>query len=409
MIAFFHSDAVNLDDLTSAWCRLCFKIFNDLIVRVNGRAVLIIDGIKAPKEGKKMPGVKSLHQSSDNNSKPQYIMGHSCQGISLLVGALKSFLAIPLIIRINEGIKLSPKDKRTIFDKAMLLLDVIGESGPCYLTADAYYAVEKMIHGLFERGHHLVSRVKKSAVAFATPGANLPRNVGRPRKYGERIKLIKIFDDKTLFQTIDSPVYGEADVKLLVRVIDLLWKPVGDVIRFCLVIHPSRGMIVLMTTDLSLLAVDIVKIYGLRFKIEFGFKQAVHQLGCFCYHFWSKSMKKIKRCSGDQYLHKIDEATRELIIKKFTAYQLHLQIGMIAQGLLQYLAIKYCDQIWKSFGGWLRTIRDGIVPSEQVVSIALRNGYYEFLHNKFMPCSFRKFMEERITLYNSREELDLAG
>jgi hypothetical protein len=36
--------------------------------RVNGRRVLVGDGIKVAKSGKKMPGVKLLHQQSD--SKP---------------------------------------------------------------------------------------------------------------------------------------------------------------------------------------------------------------------------------------------------------------------------------------------------------------------------------------------------
>ena len=32
-----------------------------------------------------MPAVKMLHQQSASNSKPEYIMGHSFQAISLLV------------------------------------------------------------------------------------------------------------------------------------------------------------------------------------------------------------------------------------------------------------------------------------------------------------------------------------
>ncbi len=42
----------------------------------------------------------------------------------------------------------------------------------------------------------------------------------------------------------------------------------------------------LMCPDLSLDALSIVRLYGLRFKIELGFKQAVHTLRAFNYHFW---------------------------------------------------------------------------------------------------------------------------
>lgn len=79
----FHSNGLDLNTLTKLWCALALKLFAP--VRVNGRIVCLADGLKVAKEGKKMPGVKKLHQESQNNSKPEYIMGHSFQAISLLV------------------------------------------------------------------------------------------------------------------------------------------------------------------------------------------------------------------------------------------------------------------------------------------------------------------------------------
>src|ERR1017187_625266 len=73
----FHSAAVKPDALAALWARLVLKLF-PAPVRVNGRLVLVGDGIKAAKRGKKMPGVKLLHQQSDSN-KAEYIMGHSCR------------------------------------------------------------------------------------------------------------------------------------------------------------------------------------------------------------------------------------------------------------------------------------------------------------------------------------------
>jgi hypothetical protein len=45
-------------------------------LRVKGRRVLVGEGIKVPKCGRKMPTVKLLHQQSEANTKPEYIMGH---------------------------------------------------------------------------------------------------------------------------------------------------------------------------------------------------------------------------------------------------------------------------------------------------------------------------------------------
>jgi hypothetical protein len=44
-------------------------------------------------------------------------------------------------------------------------------------------------------------------------------------------------------------------------------------IRFVAVIHPHRGVILLMSTDLNLTPLEIVRIYGLRFKIQVSFKR----------------------------------------------------------------------------------------------------------------------------------------
>jgi len=77
------------------------------LLRFNGRIVLLADGIKVGKEGRRMPGVKSLHQESQSNSKSEFIMGHSIQAVSVLAGTTVHAIAVPLTARIHEGIVLS--------------------------------------------------------------------------------------------------------------------------------------------------------------------------------------------------------------------------------------------------------------------------------------------------------------
>jgi hypothetical protein len=104
---------LDLDKLTKIWTKLIIKIHPGTI-RINGKLALCADGLKVPKEGKKMPAVKALHQESESNTKAEYIMGQSCQVVSLLVGAAKSFFAIPLAGRIHEGLIFSNRDKRSV-------------------------------------------------------------------------------------------------------------------------------------------------------------------------------------------------------------------------------------------------------------------------------------------------------
>ena len=63
LIDCFHSSAVKLDRLTALWTQVVLRLFPQPL-RVNGRCVLLGDGIKVPKCGRKMPAVKRLHQQS---------------------------------------------------------------------------------------------------------------------------------------------------------------------------------------------------------------------------------------------------------------------------------------------------------------------------------------------------------
>jgi hypothetical protein len=83
LLDFFHSQAVDPDALCRCWVKTVFARMQG-IHRVNGRPVLLGDGLKIPKRGRKMPAVKLLHQVSDGNTKPEYIMGHSLQVVSVL-------------------------------------------------------------------------------------------------------------------------------------------------------------------------------------------------------------------------------------------------------------------------------------------------------------------------------------
>jgi len=410
LLDFFHSPALNLERLTIAWCALVFRN-SPGILRVNGRAVLVGDGIKVAKSGRKMPGVKKLHQESESNTKPEYIFGHSCQAVAVLTRALSTVFALPLAARIHEGVVFSNRDKRTLLDKMILLIDSLDLNEPFYFVADAYYATGKIVRGLLAQRNHLVTRVKSNSVAFfpaTPPDAQRPRPKGRPAKYGLKIKVAALLEEAHLLQEAPSPVYGEKGVILRFRTADLLWRPVGILVRFVAVHHPSRGTILLMCTDLTLSALDIIELYGLRFKIEVSFKQALRVIGTYAYHFWMAAMARLPRVSGNQYLHHRSASYRDAVRRKLAAYHRHIQLGLITQGLLQILSAATPKLVWRSFGSWIRTARPGLAPSEQVVANALRNTLPEFLLTAGQPSILVKFTRDRLDLSRS-EGINLAA
>jgi hypothetical protein len=80
-----------------------------------------------------------------------------------------------------------------------------------------------------------------------------------------------------------------------------------------------------------------------------------------------------------QHLHRKPADYRDHVRRKIHAYHVFIAAGVVAQGLLQYLAVVAPKLVWDSFGSWLRTIRPGIPPSEFVVANALRHMLPDFL------------------------------
>ncbi len=278
---------------------------------------------------------------SESNSKPHFIMSHSFQAFGVLCQVGGYFFCVPVCARIHEGIVTSNRDRRTLIDKANEMLASVCRGQEFVLLADAYYANGKVIRSTKGRSGVLVTRVRRTTTGFRPAAVPRKRKRGRPKKYGAAVKLQNVFGTGG-FSSVPSPVYGERNISVRFKSVDLLWKPAGAMVRFVLVDHPTRGRIILLSTDLTMEAQEIILLYSLRFKIEVAFKQAVHSVGSFGYHFWMAAMRPLKRRNGNQYLHRTTEKYRRQVQRKMHAYHVFVQTGMIAQGMLQYLAMT-CD------------------------------------------------------------------
>jgi len=106
-------------------------------------------------------------------------------------------------------------------------------------------------------------------------------------------------------------------------------------------------------------------------------------------------LERTGRGGGNLYLHRADKGFRDAVRRKLHAYHVFLFMGVIAQGLMQYLATCHTEALWRSFGSWLRTVREGVAPSELVVKMALRNTLDEFLLADPRSCELVKFIVER--------------
>lgn len=143
---FFRSEAFSLYMLICQWT--AFVLAQNETIKVQGRVVLLGDHTYVPKDGRRMPGVVTLHQDSETQSKPSYFRGHCWGAIGLLIGSLASPFCLPLALRIHQGlIHIRKQDKAEENDETLgtrivqMALDfAMRHNLPSLLTLDAFFS-----------------------------------------------------------------------------------------------------------------------------------------------------------------------------------------------------------------------------------------------------------------------------
>ena len=178
----------------------------------------------------------------------------------------------------------------------------------------------------------LESAANQNAADIATNAADVSSNASDIAAMG--ISTQTAIDANSMsmtYQAAPSPVYGEKNVVLQYRSLDLLWRPARGLIRFVFVKHPTRGNLILLTTHLELDPLEVIALYGARFKIEVGFKEAKYTIGAQAYHFWMADMKPVRKGSGNQYLHHESGIYRDHVQRKMDAYHRYASLARITR------------------------------------------------------------------------------
>ncbi|HPM22135.1 MAG TPA: transposase, partial [Thermotogota bacterium] len=381
LLHFFHSTAFDLNMLNVLWQQ--FIISQNMLLIVNNRVVIIGDDTYTTKEGKKIPALTAIRQTSETSSKPHFFRGHFWSCLAILQSSGKKVFASPISMKISRGLhQVSKNDEQINSLEAILIAAcnfVYSTNTKAYIVLDAFFAtatsfITAMKHTCQDSGEyllHVIIRAKKNVVAYKKP-VNPKNNKFKPKKYGDKIKLIKLFETRIKkFSSAEAVIYGKKEnIKFLC--LDLIWKPIKTYVRFVLA-QTSHGNIIIMSSDLNLDAVKIIELYAYRTYIESMFNSFKNLICGFIYHFWSYYMPAKKRVAAKKNNAYISDSNcPQKTMLTFLAIEKFVACSFIAHGLLQILAVKFSETIFEYSFCWLRT-ESKEIPSDFISKIAFTN------------------------------------
>jgi hypothetical protein len=410
LLRFFRSNAWSLDQLTQKWSQVVLA--QNETVTLNGRAVLLGDHTSFPKDGRRMPCVVTLRQNSETQSKPSYFRGQNWGAIGLLIGSMSNAFCLPLSLKIHQGLNQVEEDstantsKETSAERIVKMAQefALQNQTPCTLVLDAFFSVGnvfRLANSIWSLKLKaplvtIITRAKKNYVAYSPAEEPKDKKSGRPKKYGQKIKLMECFDHLWMFSKKQCLVYGKKE-EVLIMALDLLWKGTGGMIRFILA-KTSHGPIVLMCSDLNQEPVKALELFCSRIRIEVMFDVLKNLIQAFHFRFWSKKMPLNSRRPKRNKDLRIPASEGLRHVKNcWKAYEFFVLMASIAQGTLQLISLKYKNEVWKKSFAFIRT-KSRELPSEktvkQLIAPLIVCNFINLAPNGIMQKIHERFFEE---------------
>ncbi len=229
-------------------------------LRITARDVLffIVDDSLVKKTGKKIPGCGWHKDHAQNMAN---VFGHQWVLSALLY---KDFLC-PLWAKLYH-----PKGTRgcgpfqTKITLAQKIIRSLALPTPCklYVLADSWYWAKTLVLACRKCGYHMISQLKSNSVLWV---------------HGKKTKVTTLLDLLSSYREVSLFVYGKTKTLRIAKFIGDI-KGVGKV-AVVVVKEKRKKPIYLVCTNIHLPAIDIIKYYAKRWKIEQMIKDLKQRLG----------------------------------------------------------------------------------------------------------------------------------
>lgn len=257
------------------------------LVGTDERVRLTLDDTLARHTGKHIAAA-GMHRDPllSTGKRPFFHFGHNWVVLAMAVTLPwgKTY-SLPFLMRLYRSVKTAKKEATTHLKKTEIAAQMLKELGKhmpnrqFLAFADNAYVNRSIIREL-PKNIDLIGRGRMDAALYARPEKLTGR--GRPRIKGKRLPSPAQQASGGRWRKITVLISGEPAV-LRVKVLDALWYKVGGgrVLRFVIIRdwpgHEKDD--VLVSTDLTLGAVEIIEGYGERWSIEETFGWAKSRLG----------------------------------------------------------------------------------------------------------------------------------
>jgi hypothetical protein len=255
------------------------KIMIHRIYKKTNTVLMAIDDSPTSRYGPKVAGAGIHRNPTPTPDGRKFVYGHVWVTLSAIArhrdfGTIGFPLLAKMYVKAKDvkSIKLAFKSKtEQAVELAKWAYNCCESFGKrLWIVTDGGFTRASFLKPAIKAGIVAVTRLRKDAVLYGEVKQSKKRKRGRPRKYGNRIKLANIVNKSDGWFKIKSVLYGREETKE-VNVFKALYKPAGCMVQVLVVKESKDCFRAFMCTDLTASAVEIIEAVADRYAIEQNF------------------------------------------------------------------------------------------------------------------------------------------